>query len=243
MKNSSIIISSMFQGFTAGLFTPLRTGEYVARKIPFKNIALKEVATSTLIDKIVSMFALILLGILSVLILLLNQEVMNAYLFGFSLIALLAIAFWFYNNITNGGSAINSLIKYFLRIKYVGKFVNDIQALKELDKKLLNKILFLSLILYLVICFQYALLFLSFGLNIPVFLGVLLSSVILFLKNYIPAITIGGTGIREIVSVLVFAEFGLNEAVAVNTSIMIFIVNIALPALVGIYFTLKESGK
>ena len=59
-----------------------------------------------------------------------------------------------------------------------------------------------------------------------------------FTKSLFPAISLGEIGIREMISVYFVSQFGIPEAVGFNSAFMLFIINIALPAVVGmiLYF-------
>ena len=51
-NNNSKIWLSLFYGFSAGVFTPARIGEYFGRALVFKNHSLLRVTLATLLDKL-----------------------------------------------------------------------------------------------------------------------------------------------------------------------------------------------
>lgn len=225
------------------MFTPFRSGEYIARKIPYEGVSIKEVTSSTLIDKFTSMLAQIMIGLTFLLILSVKYNYLS---FGYSIIAfliLLVFNYLIYSGL-NSESSIFRFAKTFLsKIKFIDKFFNGIESFKSIDEKIFKRQIFLSALLYLVICMQYALIFSAFDGKIGLITGILSASTILLIKNIFPPVTFGETGIREAVSVLVFSKLSLNEAVAVNTSLLIFLINLVIPSVMGIYFTLRTNRK
>ncbi len=51
VETKSKILRSLFYGFSAGIITPLRIGEYFGRGIEFKDKSLVQVTVATLVDK------------------------------------------------------------------------------------------------------------------------------------------------------------------------------------------------
>jgi len=65
------------------------------------------------------------------------------------------------------------------------------------------------------------------------------SVMVYFTKTLIPAITLGEIGIREGAAIYFFGLFGCSEAVAFNSSMLLFIFNLLLPSLIGLYLLLR----
>jgi uncharacterized membrane protein YbhN (UPF0104 family) len=65
------------------------------------------------------------------------------------------------------------------------------------------------------------------------------SIMVYFTKTLIPSITLGEIGIREGAAIYFFGLFGCNEAVAFNSSMLLFILNLLLPSIIGMYFLLR----
>jgi len=66
-------------------------------------------------------------------------------------------------------------------------------------------------------------------------------NLIMFVKTVIPPISLGELGIREGASVFFLTKFGELPSVAFNASIFLFLINILLPALVGLILMLKKN--
>ena len=63
----------------------------------------------------------------------------------------------------------------------------------------------------------------------------------MFAKTIIPPISLGELGIREGASVYFLTQFGETASVAFNASIFLFIINLLIPALVGLVLLLKRN--
>ncbi|KAB2845587.1 MAG: hypothetical protein F9K42_12510, partial [Ignavibacterium sp.] len=63
-KNSRIWLS-LFYGFSAGVFTPARTGEYIGRALAYKDKSLLVVTLATLLDKLFLLMMVAFIGSLS----------------------------------------------------------------------------------------------------------------------------------------------------------------------------------
>jgi uncharacterized membrane protein YbhN (UPF0104 family) len=69
----------------------------------------------------------------------------------------------------------------------------------------------------------------------PLHVGMLLigGATVLFVKTVVPQFTLGELGVREGVMVAVFASLGVAKSAAFNASLLVFAMNVLLPALAG----------
>lgn len=72
------------------------------------------------------------------------------------------------------------------------------------------------------------------------FFSIFKSVPLIHLSHIIP-VSFSGFGVREFFALKVFAKFNITPEVAVCTTLIIFIINSVLPALVGEYFLIKEK--
>ncbi len=238
--NEKEVLSSLFQGYSAGLFTPLRTGEFFARKIPLKYSSIKKVTLATFIDKFSSMFALLIIGGLFTIILIVQHKIISSEVF-FLFIVCFVILIYLLKDFVSTGSLLNRIANYFKKIKFFEKFIDKLVAGTKVNKSVLKNSFILSLPIAIVIPLQYAFLYFAFDPKINLFDGFLSANAILLVKNIIPPITFGETGVREAISMLVFDHLSFDKAVAVNAAIMIFFINLIIPALAGLFFTLRSK--
>lgn len=74
------------------------------------------------------------------------------------------------------------------------------------------------------------------------FFRVLITVPLILLANIIP-ISYAGLGLRESFAIHLLGEYGIQPEIAVMTSLVIFILNSVLPALIGAYLILKTAKK
>ena len=96
-----------------------------------------------------------------------------------------------------------------------------------------SDLLVYSGLFYLTFLLQFFLLLSAFGPVQPLsaLAGI---GTIMLLKTVIPPVTLGELGIREGASVIVLGHAGILPAAAFNASLLLFAVNLLLPALAGL---------
>lgn len=229
------LLPSLFIGFSAAVFTPARTGEYVGRGIPFKDKKFTDIASAVFFDKFFNL----------------------VFVFIFGLAASLIFAFYtgnnsyFYAAIT-GSAVISALIFFtvvwkknrfyeYIRLKSVQWLRNKFSFLRIPDKKISVKMTILSFFFYACYIFQFAVLISAFTNDYNIILYVVLAGLIMFVKTLIPNVISGELGIRESASVFFLFAAGKNPAAGFSASLFLFILNIALPAAIGIFFLFRNK--
>ena len=104
----------------------------------------------------------------------------------------------------------------------------------------------LSLLRYAVFSFQYVLLLKAYGFSLGIATAFHLIAGIFLIKSVIPFVGLSELGIREAVAVEMIAFYGIDSAVAFHPTVLLYLVNILLPALVGLVFLAQlklKSGK
>ena len=65
VRKNEKIWKSLFYGFSAGIITPVRVGEYLGRKLAFEDVGLLKVTIATIIEKFASLFIVLFVGCLA----------------------------------------------------------------------------------------------------------------------------------------------------------------------------------
>jgi uncharacterized membrane protein YbhN (UPF0104 family) len=65
----------------------------------------------------------------------------------------------------------------------------------------------------------------------------------MFTKTIIPPVSMGELGIREGASVYFLTQMGESASIAFNASIFLFIINLLIPALIGVGMFFRKNGK
>jgi uncharacterized membrane protein YbhN (UPF0104 family) len=235
------ILFSLLYGFTAGIFTPARVGEYLGRKLMLRNKSIVKITSATLLDKLFPLFTLLVLGFPIFIYFLKYMNYINLFvfyisIFSFLILVLVAIIFLSKRKFDNS-SFLNKVINLFTRGKY------SIEMLEGINKNVILKIIFISILFFICYIVQFALLFSAFSINISFVLCFIIACLVMFSKSFIPQISIGDLGIREGAAVFFFTKIGGTAEAALNASLFLFILNLFLPSLMGFIISYKKVNE
>jgi len=230
-NNAGKIITSLFYGFSAGSFTPARIGEYIGRAVPFSDKSLIEIASAVFIDKMFSLFIVLIFGAFSFL-LFMKSGVITISAF----IVLTALLLYLLSN-----GLIITIKDFLSRWKWSRNIFSSLALFKQMNNRFRLKLSILSLLFYLCFIIQFALLVSAFSHHYNLLSYVWTGSLVMFAKSIIPPISFGELGIREGVSVYFLKHIGETAAAGFNASIFLFLINILFPALIGLIFLLRRK--
>jgi len=240
-KNNKKILLSLFYGFSGGVFTPARIGEYFGRAAAFKDKSLIKVAVATFVDKIFPLMAVAGFGSLASILFIHYYYHVSVYLTG-SLFILTFVLFYFAYTIALDPRFWNSVL--FSRInKYprIKKIFDNFLMLKELDRFYTTQMVFISIGFYACFILQYALLTAAFSGHNNFIHYIWAGNLVMFAKTIIPPVSLGELGIREGASVFFLNMFGEVKSVGFNSSIFLFLINMLIPSVVGLFLLLKKN--
>lgn len=237
------VFKSLMIGISAGFFTPFRIGEYFARKLPLNKFKLKSVLLLTFIDKLFLLIIVSLIGSLSLVFLLYFYFEVN-YLITISLSLILLVLFYLIFQLLFSNSLFNYINENYINLEKKFKYLRFvIEEISNFNIILNLKLIFYSLINYFIIILQFGFLVLAFSPDSNFILNIYSGILILFTKSFFPAITLGELGIRESTSVYFLGLFNVSEVTAFNSSIMLFIINLLIPALFGLILLYNSQRK
>ena len=238
LKNAKVsnyeIISSIFGGYTFSLITPGRLGE-MGRFLFIRDIDYREVISFTVVDKSFNITINSLLGLIVFILFPINYPIYVKLL----LITITLIFFFLLNVYIFAPRYLYSIL---IKLKFLrkGKTKNYLKILKKSDKKSNFQIFILSLLTYIFFLFEF--IFLSMSLKLDTFFIALKGFMVsLFLKTMIP-ISIAEWGVKEISLMEYYKIEGVSSEIALGTAFILYILNIILPSLVGLFFILKKGG-
>jgi len=238
--NSKIWLS-LFYGFSAGVFTPARIGEYFGRAIVFKNHSLLRVTLATLLDKLFLLLLVAFLGSISSILFIHYYYQVTFYITVGLLIlvfALFYLLFWMIFNDRFWDNVLFTKLKESIKFQWL---FDKIKVFRKLDKKYATKMFVVSFLFYLCFLVQYALLVASFSNHSNYFEYLWAGNLMMFAKTIIPPISLGELGIREGASVFFITLLGESASVGFNASIFLFFINILIPSLIGLTLLLKKN--
>lgn len=240
--NRSKIFRSLFYGFSAGIITPIRVGEYFGRAIEFKDKSLVQVTVATLVDKFFPLLMVASIGSVSSLLFIYFYYEVSVYIVlslfillftFFYLLVTLLLSKRFWNNLLF--SKINSSVK-------LKPFLDKLRVFESLDRVYFYKMMLISFLFYSCFLIQYALLVMAFSNHYDFIHYLWAANLIMFAKTVIPPISLGELGIREGASVYFLTQMGETAAIGFNASILLFIINLLIPALIGVGMFLRKNA-
>jgi uncharacterized protein (TIRG00374 family) len=235
------IFRSLFYGFSAGIITPLRIGEYFGRGIEFRDKSLVQVTVATLVDKFFPLMMVASLGSISSLLFVYVYYQVSVYIvlslfiliftfFYLLIILLLSKRFW--------NSILFSKLSTSVRLK---PFLEKLRIFESLDRVYFFKMMLISFLFYSCFLIQYALLVSAFSNHFDLIHYLWAANLIMFAKTVIPPITFGELGIREGASVYFLTRMGETASAGFSASILLFIINLLIPALIGVGMFLRKN--
>lgn len=229
-------------GITFSLITPNRIGEPIGRILFLDKESRAKAAVSTIVGSLSQLTVTIVPGAISATILILyDTEILHLtsvtnYIIATVLILLTVITLFCYFNIR--------FLEYILiRLFRLKKWSEYIMVFSQYSKKELLFVLLMSAFRYLVFVTQFYLLFEFFNVGLSFQLSVLIISATYFVATLIPSITLFEFGIRGSVIIFFSQFFTDNYTSAFAASVLLWFVNIAVPAIIGGVFLLKQKQR
>lgn len=243
INDSKKILSSLLQGLAAAVFTPARLGEYVGRALPFADKSFLQVTLATLVDKFFSILIVVIFGSLSTIYFIHSFYGVFEFITISLLIIVMILFYLLFLLLFSESFWDNFLFNRISQSKRFGKYYKKIEVLKKLDNKYKSKMLLLSFLFYLCIIVQYSILVMAFSYNQNFIAYMWVGNLIMFTKTIIPPFTLGELGIRESASIYFIQRIGEDSNVGFNASIFLFLINIIIPAIIGIIYQLRNNNE
>jgi len=220
---------SVLSGIPVSLITPNRVGSFLGRLFYVPKGYKTKTAVWTTMTNFSQLIITIFMGMVGVFFylklvkpknILVDQSVL--YFSGFVFLAMLVI--------------------YFIVPKMRGKldrwehhkYVNPISTALEMKKTFLLRLLFLSLLRYVIFVTQFILLLMVVDAYPGFLISFITISSIYLVTTLIPSFILGNFGIREGVAITLFEPTGVAVSAVLLASLTLWVVNLLIPAIVGL---------
>jgi uncharacterized protein (TIRG00374 family) len=233
-KSFEYYMSSLYLGF----ISPGRIGEF-SRLIYIKKLSDKNygyIFSSVILDRLFDLYLLVVLTLVAFLYFNINNiQYISIILFVFFILPFLIIRFKIVDIMIN-------FIANKLKNKIIDKSLNFVEDFRKGFKASIsnNIIIFLLFTIssYLIFFIQTYLIVLSLNLSIS-FITI---SLIMAISNTISLlpISISGIGIRDLILIYLFGNYGIDKEIAVMYSSFVFLVFFVGCAVIGLYFFNKN---
>ncbi|OFY82798.1 MAG: hypothetical protein A3F72_01560 [Bacteroidetes bacterium RIFCSPLOWO2_12_FULL_35_15] len=226
-------LKSIFAGVTISIFTPNRVGEFAGRIFFLEKADKIEATIKSFIGSMIQLFITVGVGLIALLfynkkgygsshpILTLDHWNVELFLIIFCL-------------------CITCLVFIFVARKYFsGKIKNYLNAVFEIKKSQVLGVLVLSILRYFIFSIQYYLALKVFNVHLDFTISIVLIAITFFVTSAIPTFAISEIAVRGATAVYFFSTVTNDSTGVVAASLLLWLINLAIPALIGEIFIWK----
>lgn len=229
---------AILSGVTVSVFTPNRIGEYAGRVVYINKGDRIKAALITVISSLSQLLITLLVGAFCLLFYFNKYQSDVVGSLSIYIGIQLYVVFFVLVILTFINTSFLSIL--LSRIKFLSdRFQKYIEVFGYYSQGDLLKILGISFLRFLVFSAQYYLLLMFFDVDLDFTQALVLIPVYFITLTAIPTITLAELGVREVVAISVFSVVATNEIGMVSTSFAIWLINLAVPALIGVVFVLQ----
>ncbi|HNW59539.1 MAG TPA: lysylphosphatidylglycerol synthase transmembrane domain-containing protein [bacterium] len=231
------IFSSLLSGITLGFITPGRVGEF-GRAFLIAGNDWPRLLGLTLLDKCYAFLTLLFFGLIGMLPILKRETELLVWL----PLILIALSFFavLFLLLLHPPFLAGILKKFRKHWENRNKLARIISSLEHVPPLLAIRISLLALSQVLTYLLQFYLLIRAFS-PLPLIRGLQALMATLWVKTMLP-ISIGDLGVRESAAIYFLGELGIPAAAAFDGSLLLFLINVLLPALTGLVLLLRRSA-
>jgi uncharacterized membrane protein YbhN (UPF0104 family) len=228
------ILSSILAGITLGLATPGRLGEF-GRFLFIREAQWPRMFGFLFLEKIYTMCALYVVGILGLWFYFMDNLSINLkWIYGLLFFPIILLLLFLVFN----PSPLRGLFEFVERRwgqkKRLSLFVSINKEISKKTARILFSNSFFQILIYLT---QFVLLTRAFS-PLKILDGYFAAACTMITKAFLP-IAFGDLGVRETAAVFYFKGIGVSSVSAFNASILLFVINLLLPGIVGLFLILK----
>lgn len=232
---------SVMAGITFSLFTPNRVGEFLGRVFTLKENRIKG-ALLTLTGSLSQLIVTLLSGMVALLFFLKYYTPFSERWHYFLYAGLIVFVILFGTLIIlifYKVPVITAALEKLVRPQWQ-KINMYLAVMERVNRRDLIQVLLLSLFRYLIFSGQFVLLIWAFGLEIPYLQAMMLIALTYFVMAAIPTVALADIGIRGSVSIYFLGLYAGGDPAAaasiLSASTMIWLINLAFPAVIGMFF-------
>ena len=236
-------LKSVFAGCSITMLTPNRTGEFGGRILFVRAENRIKAISATIVGSISQLTITIFFGVLAIMILRNASAgyklikglpwIFNPYVLVISsLVGFMLLMIFF---------RLNFLVNYLVRIPGVKKISQHISFLNFFNRKILLRILFYSLLRYLIFILQYIFLLHVLHVDIDGFFCFGLLALFYLTMAILPTIGFTELPVRATTSVLILGLVSENVLGIQAAALGIWIINLVVPSIIGSFYILRTK--
>ncbi|MBN2354775.1 flippase-like domain-containing protein [candidate division KSB1 bacterium] len=231
------ILSSLFCGITLGFITPGRLGEF-GRSFFIPATQWARLIGLTLLDKLFALMVLFALGLIGITPFL--HQNTPAFIWIPLLFSALAFLVLFFILLLSPQLFSSVLLRKQALWKNHPRWRQILLSLELLSTSVSSKLACLAFAQVTTYTLQFYFLVISIH-PVPLIAGIAAITAIMWVKTMLP-ISIGDLGVRESAAIFFLGQLGVPDAAAFDASMLLFAINILLPAILGAFLLLKTGA-
>ncbi len=228
-------LEAVFSGITISFFTPNRIGEYAGRVFLLREANRIEATFVTVLETFSQLIITLIFGSLASIIYLQLYSTIPEYLENAIIVLLLTVtagSLLFFFNIALTQSL-------FRKLRFSENWNRYLKVFSSFPNKDLWRLLLLSLFRYLVFSGQFYILLKLFGVELTYPTALMLIAVTYLVMSVVPTFALTELGVRGAIATFFFSQATGNLQGVINASFCLWLLNLALPALLGIFFVFE----
>lgn len=220
----STAVGGVLAGVALGFVTPHAVGDYFAKVFSIAHRDREKALGLILISRMMQMLPTAIFGVLAL------------YIYSQKNLAIFEIPFSFFYLLIGVFVFLMLCIVLILKWNHP-KIKAFVEPIKKVSFRLLSLLAGLSILRYLIFSAQFLLLLSVLGLKISVFKQFMGVAFMFLAKSVLPTFNfLSDLGIREFSVALFFESFEVEVAPVIASGLILWLINIAIPALIGLFF-------
>lgn len=228
-------LEAIFSGITISFFTPNRIGEYAGRVFHLEKADRIEATLLTVLENFSQLIVTLVFGALASVVYMelysaIPPHFENAIIVLLMAIAVVALLIFFNASL---------LETVFRKLKLPDNWKNYLKVFSIYSNSDLLKVLMLAMLRYIIFSGQFYILLWIFGVELSYTAAMILIAVTYLVMSVVPTFALTELGVRGAVATFFFSAVTGNLPGVINASFSLWLVNLAAPALLGIFFVFE----
>lgn len=227
-------VLDVLAGISTSLLTPNRIGNFIGRSVNLDKSIRTKAIISTIHSNLAQFSASLLFGFIGLSMIHFDPafvSLMGLRISAFVVI-IIGLGFYFYPRLLD----FNPLSKM-----YSEQTKNGIHLVQEQPLGLKLGVLLISLVRYVVYLLQFYIILSCFGLDLNPQEIIPAIAVVYLITTIIPSFLFGKLFVREVSALFVLTSFGISTPVVLLTVFILWVINLAIPALAGGIVLMKSK--
>lgn len=230
-------------GLTVSIFTPNRAGEFAGRIFLLQKANRVEAALLTFAGNAAQLFITFLMPVLGFIVWHLSN---TGFFSGVEILAADESDYYTSEGILSGTFLVSLLTFIFtvsagaLLMLFRDKFRNRyVQTVKSISSREWWRLLLLAFSRYVIFFFQFYFLLLLFEVDVTLKNAFIMIPLVFFVITAVPTFALTEIGVRGTAALVFFSMISANSDGILSAALLLWFVNLALPALAGLYFVFE----